>query len=128
DTPLIGAGTLKRLRSALDHHASIAVLGFRPADPAGYGRLVMNGHRLVAIREERDASDIERRIDLCNGGLMALRGEVALEILDRIDNKNAKGEFYLTDAVTIADAMALESVALETGEDEVLGVDNKTKL
>ena len=88
----------------------------------------MNGHRLVAIREERDASDIERKIDLCNGGLMALRGEVALDILGRIDNKNAKGEFYLTDAVTVADGMALESVALETTEDEVLGVDNKAKL
>lgn len=128
DTPLVGAETLKRLRGAIDHHASVAVLGFRPANPAGYGRLVMNGHRLVAIREERDASDIERRIDLCNGGLMALRGEVALDILGRIDNKNAKGEFYLTDAVTVADGMALESVALETGEDEVLGVDNKAKL
>ena len=99
DTPLISAETLKRLRGAIDHHASVAVLGFRPHNPAGYGRLVMNGHRLVAIREERDASDIERKIDLCNGGLMALRGEVALDILGRIDNKNAKGEFYLTDAV-----------------------------
>src|SRR3989440_8873777 len=128
DTPLISADTLKRLRGAIDHHASIAVLGFRPADPTGYGRLITNGHRLVAIREERDASDLERKIDLCNGGLMALRGEVALEILERIDNKNAKGEFYLTDAGTIADGMALEAVALETREDEVLGVDNKTKL
>ena len=128
DTPLISAETLKRLRGAIDHHASVAVLGFRPHNPAGYGRLVMNGHRLVAIREERDASDIERKIDLCNGGLMALRGEVALDILGRIDNKNAKGEFYLTDAVTIADGMALELVALETTEDEVLGVDNKAKL
>ena len=90
------------------------MLGFRPADPTGYGRLITNGHRLVAIREERDASDIERRIDLCNGGAMALRGEVALEILDRIGDTNAKGEFYLTDAVTIADGMALEAVALET--------------
>jgi len=128
DTPLISADTLKRLRGAIDHHASVAVLGFRPANPAGYGRLIMNGHRLVAIREEREASDTERRIDLCNGGLMALRGEVALDILGRIDNKNAKGEFYLTDAVTVADGMALESVALETAEDEVLGVDNKSKL
>ena len=128
DTPLISADTLKRLRGAIDHHASVAVLGFRPANPAGYGRLIMAGHRLVAIREEREANDIERKIELCNGGLMALRGEVALDILGRIDNKNAKGEFYLTDAVTVADGMALESVALETGEDEVLGVDNKTKL
>jgi len=43
-------------------------------------------------------------------------------------NANAKGEFYLTDAVTIADVMALEAVALEIGEDEVLGVDNREKL
>jgi bifunctional UDP-N-acetylglucosamine pyrophosphorylase/glucosamine-1-phosphate N-acetyltransferase len=128
DTPLLSAETLKRLRGAIDHHASVAVLGFRPPDPTGYGRLITNGHRLVAIREERDASDMERRIDLCNGGAMALRGEMALEILERIGSANAKGEFYLTDAVTIADAMALEAVALETGEEEVLGVDNREKL
>ena len=128
DTPLIASATLKAMRGAIVHGASIAVLGFRPPDPTGYGRLITNGHRLVAIREERDASDIERRIDLCNGGAMALRGEVALEILDRIGDANAKGEFYLTDAVTVADGMALEAVALETGEDEVLGVDNRAKL
>ena len=128
DTPLISADTLKRLRSAIDHHASVAVLGFRAANPAGYGRLITNGHRLVAIREERDASDLERKIDLCNGGLMAFRGEVALDILDRIDDKNAKGEFYLTDAVAIADGMALEAVALETTEDEVHGINTKSQL
>ncbi len=128
DTPLLAPETLKAMRGAIAHGASIAVLGFRPADPTGYGRLITNGHRLVAIREERDASDIERKIDLCNGGAMALRGEVALEILDRIGDTNAKGEFYLTDAVTVADGMALEAVALETREDEVLGVDNRAKL
>src|SRR5256885_16590505 len=74
------------------------------------------------------SSDIERKIGLCNGGLMALRGEVALDILGRIDNKNAKGEFYLTDAVTIADAMALEAVALETTEEEVRGINTKAQL
>ena len=128
DTPLISADTLKRLRGAIDHHASVAVLGFRAANPAGYGRLITNGHRLVAIREDRDASELERRIDLCNGGLMALRGDVALEILDRIGDKNAKGEFYLTDAVAIADGMALEAVALETTEDEVHGINTKSQL
>ena len=128
DTPLVRAATLKRLRDAIAHNVSVAVLGFRSANPTGYGRLVMNGHRLVAIREERDASDIERRIDLCNGGLMALRGEVALDILGRISNKNAKGEFYLTDAVSVADGMALEAVALETTEDEVRGINTKAQL
>jgi bifunctional UDP-N-acetylglucosamine pyrophosphorylase/glucosamine-1-phosphate N-acetyltransferase len=128
DTPLVSADTLKRLRGAIDHHASVAVLGFRPANPTGYGRLIMKGHRLTAIREEKDASEAERKIDLCNGGLMALRGDVALDILDRIDDKNAKGEFYLTDAVTIADGMALEAVALETTEDEVRGINTKAQL
>jgi bifunctional UDP-N-acetylglucosamine pyrophosphorylase/glucosamine-1-phosphate N-acetyltransferase len=128
DTPLISADTLKRLRQAIDKHASVAVLGFRPQDPHGYGRLITNGHRLVAIREERDASDIERKIGLCNGGLMALRGDVALDILGRIHSTNAKGEFYLTDAVAIADAMALEAVALETTEEEVHGINTKAQL
>src|SRR5436305_246852 len=128
DTPLISAETLKRLRGAIDHHASVAVLGFRPTSPLGYGRLIMNGHRLVDIREEKDASPDERKIDFCNGGLMALRGEIALEILDRIDDANAKQEFYLTDAVSLADKMALEAVALETTEDEVHGINTRAQL
>src|SRR5437764_7192388 len=59
DTPLISADTLKRLREAIAHGVSVAVLGFRPVNPTGYGRLITNGHRLVAIKEEGDASDIE---------------------------------------------------------------------
>jgi bifunctional UDP-N-acetylglucosamine pyrophosphorylase/glucosamine-1-phosphate N-acetyltransferase len=128
DTPLISADTLTRLRGALHHGASVAVLGFRAADPTGYGRLITNGHRLVAIREDKDASEEERKITLCNGGLMALRGEVALDILSRINDRNAKHEFYLTDAVAIADDMALEAVVLETGEDEVRGINTKAQL
>src|SRR6267154_2448561 len=54
------ADATRRLRGAIASGASIAVLGFRPADPTGYGRLITNGHRLVAIREHRDASDLER--------------------------------------------------------------------
>ncbi len=128
DTPLISAETLRRLRDAIASGASIAVLGFRPADPTGYGRLITNGHRLVAIREHRDASDLERTINLCNGGLMALRGECALDVLDRIGDGNDKREFYLTDAVAIAEHMALEAVALETSEDEVRGINTKAQL
>ncbi len=128
DTPLISSETLQRLRGAIARGASVAVLGFRPENPAGYGRLITNGHRLVAIKEERDASDVERQIGLCNGGLMALRGEIALDILDRITDVNKKGEFYLTDAVMIADAMALEAVALETHEDEVRGINTRSQL
>ena len=128
DTPLVRAETLLKLRDALAQGAAVAVLGFTPADPTGYGRLVTRGGKLTAIIEERDASDDERKIGLCNGGLMALAGAHALAILDRIDNANAKGEFYLTDAVALARAMGLKAVVIETGEDDVRGINTKAQL
>ncbi len=128
DTPLIRAQTLERLRGALAKGAAVAVLGFRPADPAGYGRLVVERGELVAIREEKDASAAERSIELCNGGLMALAGKDALAILQRIGDDNSKGEFYLTDAVSIAGKMGLTAVTIEVEEDEVRGINTKAQL
>src|SRR5436305_1901669 len=66
DTPLIRPETLSRMRAALAQGAALVVLGFRPRDPSGYGRLVLDQGELVAIREEADASAHERAIDLCN--------------------------------------------------------------
>ena len=128
DTPLVRTETLKKLRDALVQGAAVAVLGFTPADPTGYGRLVMRGGELIAIREERDANAEERKIGFCNGGLMALAGEHALAMLERIGNSNAKGEFYLTDAVAIARDMGLKALAIETGEDDVRGINTKAQL
>jgi bifunctional UDP-N-acetylglucosamine pyrophosphorylase/glucosamine-1-phosphate N-acetyltransferase len=128
DTPLVRAETLTALRTALSDGASVAVLGFRPADPTGYGRLLTQGGALIAIREEKDASAEERKITLCNAGLMALSGTQALSLLERIGNNNAKGEFYLTDAVAIARDMGLKAVAIETTEDEVRGINTKAQL
>jgi bifunctional UDP-N-acetylglucosamine pyrophosphorylase/glucosamine-1-phosphate N-acetyltransferase len=128
DTPLVRAETLARLRAALADGASVAVLGFTPKDPAGYGRLVVHGNELVAIVEENDATGEQRRIGFCNGGLMALAGQHALAILDQIGNGNAKGEYYLTDAVAIARGMGLKTIAIETGEDDVRGINTKAQL
>jgi len=128
DTPLIRPATLARLRAPLANDAEIAVLGFRPADPTGYGRLVMQGTDLIAIREEADASLSERAIALCNGGIMALAGTGALALLERIGNQNRKREFYLTDAVEIARGMTRRAVAVEVEEDEVRGINSKSQL
>ena len=129
DTPLLRASTLGRLREALAAGAAIAVLGFRPADPSGYGRLLTDGKRLLAIREEKDASADEKAITLCNAGVMGLRGDVALAILDEISDDNAKREFYLTDAVAIARGKGLNAVALEIADDtEVMGVNTQAEL
>jgi bifunctional UDP-N-acetylglucosamine pyrophosphorylase/glucosamine-1-phosphate N-acetyltransferase len=128
DTPLLSAQTLRQLRRALAEGAAVAVLGFRPADPAGYGRLIVTGGELTAIREDKDAAPDERAIDLCNGGLMALAGTHALDILERIGDDNSKREFYLTDAVTIARELGLKVQAIEVEEDEVRGINTKAQL
>jgi bifunctional UDP-N-acetylglucosamine pyrophosphorylase/glucosamine-1-phosphate N-acetyltransferase len=128
DTPLIRPKTLEKLRGALANGAAVAVLGFRPADPTGYGRLVTQGGALTAIVEHADASEQERAIALCNGGLMAFAGGTALAILRGIGCENRKREFYLTNAVAIARGMGLGAVALEVTEDEVSGINTKAQL
>src|SRR5205085_1775484 len=128
DTPLISPATFERLRAPLKQGAALAVLGFHAADPTGYGRLLVEGDRLIAIREHADASPVERKITLCNAGVMAIDGRKALEILEKIGNANSKGEYYLVDAVAIARDMGLEAVVIETGEDEVRGINTKAQL
>jgi bifunctional UDP-N-acetylglucosamine pyrophosphorylase/glucosamine-1-phosphate N-acetyltransferase len=128
DTPLVRPQTLNRLREALRQGATVAVLGFHPKDPAGYGRLVTRGGKLLAIVEDRDASEQEKRIGFCNGGLMALAGDKALTVLDRIGNANAKSEYYLSDAVAIARDMGLKAAAIETEEDDMRGINTKAQL
>jgi bifunctional UDP-N-acetylglucosamine pyrophosphorylase / glucosamine-1-phosphate N-acetyltransferase len=128
DTPLVRRKTLERLRDAVADGAAVAALGFRAADPAGYGRLVIQSGEFLAIREDKDASPEEREIAFCNAGLMALDGKLALRILEAIGDRNAKHEYYLSDAVKIARKMGLKTVALEAEEDEVRGINTRAQL
>jgi bifunctional UDP-N-acetylglucosamine pyrophosphorylase/glucosamine-1-phosphate N-acetyltransferase len=128
DTPLISASTFERLRAPLKNGAGLAVLGFQAADPTGYGRLLVEGGKLAAIREHADATPAERAITLCNAGVMAFDGRRALQILEKIGNANSKAEYYLVDAVGIARQLGLEAVVIETSEDEVRGINTKAQL
>ncbi len=128
DTPLVTAELFNAIKDALLEGADIAVLGFESDNPHGYGRLVMNGEALIAIREEKDANDEERAIKFCNSGIMGLRGKHAHDILRVIGNNNAKGEYYLTDAVEIAHAKGLKVRAVIGKEEETLGVNNRYEL
>lgn len=128
DTPLVDSEALRIARSRLAEGAAVAVMGFRAADPEGYGRLVERDGELVAIREHKDASEDERRINFCNGGLMAIDGRIALSLLDAIGNDNSKGEYYMTDIVEIARSRGLKVVAVEVDAASVLGVNNRVEL
>lgn len=128
DTPLIRPQTLTRIRQRLADGADLVVLGFEPDDPTGYGRLIVVDGHLVAIREERDASDVERTVRMCNSGIMGFSGSLLPELLDAIGNDNAKKEYYLTDAVEISRTRGLSVVAERGDADEVLGVNDRAQL
>jgi bifunctional UDP-N-acetylglucosamine pyrophosphorylase/glucosamine-1-phosphate N-acetyltransferase len=130
DTPLLRADTLDRVRAELDGGADLVVIGFEAADPTGYGRLLLDDRGgLAGIREEKDASEEERALTLCNSGIMAFRsGKTLLDLLGRIGNDNAKGEFYLTDAVALARGDRLEARIVLSDAEEVLGVNSRAEL
>lgn len=128
DVPLITAAPLKAAREALAGGADVAVIGFHTANPTGYGRLLVENGELVAIREEKDATEAERAVTWCNSGLMAIDGKKALDLLSRIGNQNAKGEYYLTDLVEIARSLGGKAVAVDAPESELTGCNNRAEL
>jgi bifunctional UDP-N-acetylglucosamine pyrophosphorylase / glucosamine-1-phosphate N-acetyltransferase len=128
DTPLIDPPSLSEARHKLTEGASVVVLGFRPKDPARYGRLIEKDGQLVAIREYNDCTPEERQIGFCNGGLMAIDGKLALALLEAVGNDNAKKEYYLTDIVEIARARGLRVVATEVPYESVLGINTRVEL
>lgn len=128
DTPLLDPADLVAARAKLAEGNAVVVMGFHSPAPGGYGRLIQRDGRLVAIREAKDCSPEELEITFLNGGLMAIDGSKALELLDRIGNANAKGEYYLTDVVELANAAGLSVTATEVGFDSVLGINNRDEL
>ena len=131
DTPLISSETLERMLQLRQATPSIAVvvLGFRPEQPGAYGRLVVNSEGgCEAIVEYLECDDEQRRIDLCNSGVMAIDGNLLQGLLAEISNDNAKGEFYLTDIVSIARKNGLVCGYLEGSAEEVLGINTPQEL
>jgi len=132
DTPLLTAETLSRLldRRRAEDDPAVVLLGFRPADTAEYGRLVVRRDgSLEAIVEHRDATPAQRAIPLCNAGVMAVDGRHLFALLDAVDNDNAKGEYYLTDIVAIARKRGLTCASIEADDaDEVMGVNSRIDL
>lgn len=104
DTPLLQGESLRAF--AEEHEAAqraVSILSGRVPNPFGYGRIVRNHEGDVeAIVEEKDATPDQREIDEINSGILAFDAEFLVSALERIGNDNAKGEYYLTDAVGLA--------------------------
>ena len=131
DVPLVSADTMRRMIARLhapDMPATV-VLGFRPADPAAYGRVIADADgRIDRMVEYKDASPQERAVTLCNSGLMAARADDLFGWLPRVGNGNAAGEYYLPDVVMLAASDGRASAVIETAADEVAGVNSRAEL
>ncbi|RPD37310.1 bifunctional UDP-N-acetylglucosamine diphosphorylase/glucosamine-1-phosphate N-acetyltransferase GlmU [Candidatus Liberibacter solanacearum] len=128
DVPLVPAHTLKEAMDKIAQGYSIAVIGFNTNNPEGYGRLLINNNELVAIREEKDASDAEKKIKYCNSGLMAIDGVHILDWLLKINKENKSQEYYLTDIVAIAQFAGKTIASVDAMEQEVYGCNNRHEL
>ena len=131
DTPLLTADTLARL--ATEHRAREAVVTVLTAeveDPFGYGRIVRDGSgKVIRIAEEKDASEAERAIREVSSGIYCVRFDVLFELLHKLGNRNAQGEYYLPDIVPLAlkHGHAVETVPMGDAE-EMLGVNDRVQL
>ncbi len=131
DTPLLSTQTLSRMLEERRRRDAPSLLGlaFRPADPGHYGRVVLDeAGRVVRIVEHADAGEVERQIALCNAGVLLGDGPRLFRLLEGCRRDNARGEVYLTDVFALAYREGLDGRMIETGAEEVLGVNSRADL
>jgi bifunctional UDP-N-acetylglucosamine pyrophosphorylase / glucosamine-1-phosphate N-acetyltransferase len=129
DVPLVTTETMRMMLAKLGGDTSIVVLGFRPTDAAAYGRIDATADGTIAkMVEYKDATAAERALNLCNSGLMAVRSRDLWPLLARVGNDNAAGEYYLPDIVALAQADGGHAVVIETGPEEVAGINSRAEL
>jgi bifunctional UDP-N-acetylglucosamine pyrophosphorylase/glucosamine-1-phosphate N-acetyltransferase len=127
DVPLVRVDTLRRLSSA--GREGVGVLTADVQDPAGYGRIVRDpAGQVKRIVEQKDASPEELRLREINAGFMAMSAKRLSAWLDRLTDRNAQNEYYLTDVVTLAVAEGVPVSAVKAEAWEVAGVNSRREL
>ena len=132
DVPFVSTATMRRMLDRLhaDDAPEVVVLGFEPADPLQYGRVIAEADgRITRMVEHKDATAAERACRLCNSGLMAVRAGRLFELLGQVGNDNAQGEYYLVDVVNVANAQGGHCAVVVTPDpDEVAGINSRGEL
>lgn len=130
DAPLVRLETYQKMIEKLNC-VDIAQVGliFRTKDVCNkYGRVITIGDNLADNVEYKDANEKTRQSDLCNAAILAIKGNILRSFLEKIDNKNASGEYYLTDTIKLAKQEGLFSSFIIAEEDEVMGVNSRADL
>lgn len=128
DMPLVTAATFEASFAA-QAETGMAMIGFRPADPGAYGRMILDRTQLLdRIVEFKDATPDERRVTLCNAGILAAATKEFFYWAGKLDNANAQKEYYLTDVPTLAKADGVRCAVIEADEVEMMGVNSRAEL
>jgi bifunctional UDP-N-acetylglucosamine pyrophosphorylase/glucosamine-1-phosphate N-acetyltransferase len=128
DHPLQGPDEMAPLFQLRERGADIAVLGFQARDPSAYGRMLLDGDRLLRIVEAKEATPDELLIKACNTNVMAAPAGLLFDLLSKVKNDNAKGEYYLTDVILLANGARLNVRAAFAPEEAVMGVNSQAEL
>jgi bifunctional UDP-N-acetylglucosamine pyrophosphorylase / glucosamine-1-phosphate N-acetyltransferase len=129
DTALMTPETITALCQSCASGSAVSVLGFEAADPTNYGRLVQESSgELVGIVEEKDATDEQRKLTLCNGGAMAISREYFHDLLAALSVSPKSGEIYITEVPELARARGLKCSVIVRPEEEIFGVDSRDDL
>ena len=128
DHPLLRAQNFELILEQLKAGKDASILGFEPNDPAGYGRFITDGDKLLNIVEHKDATDEQRKINLCNACILGFKAEVFKEIIEKIGNDNAQNEYYLGDLVPLANQLGHDVSFVLAPSDDVIGVNDRSQL
>ena len=128
DSPMIDLKTLRKMEDSYTDGNHIVVVGFEPEDPKRYGRLVVGKNGLERIVEYKDGTEEERKISLCNGGIMCVDGNVLFSLLTEVKPSPVSGEYYLPELVRIGREHGLSVGVVIAKETEVLGINTPEEL
>lgn len=128
DVPLLKEETLTTLVNNISGN-NISLLTVILEDPTGYGRIVRENDKVVSIVEHKDASDEIKQISEVNTGILAINAAYLNKCLNKVDNENVQGEFYLTDIIAMAVKDGNEIVTTQASHSyEVEGINDRTQL
>ena len=130
DVPFVPTATMQMMIDRLnaDDAPAVVVLGFEPEDTQSYGRIVTQSDRIEWMVEHKDASQEQRKTRLCNSGLMAVKSDDLFDLLARVENNNAAGEYYLVDIVNIATTDQRNCFVVKTDAYDVTGINSRVEL
>ena len=127
DTPLLKKSTINSLKKASTEN-DLSILAFKADNPEGYGRVIVKDGNLESIVEEASTNKESKDIDLCNGGVMALKNNNLKNLLDQLKDNNPKKEFILSDMVELINSSNGKTNFIKCNQLEAFGVDTKKGL